>query len=232
MATTCKSMWTSSSLTLGLALHHRFCKTYRAEVQQGIQEGKWQDLDALKEGIMNIACQLYPKKTQAVMPTPATHELANCAHRMWALFRAMRSHPFTAAGVLTAWKQWTQFTRAHREHKHRAKQRSKDKKYDLLNEAQLAAQAGDMHKVWTVVKSLAPKTKRKTLQLHRQGRIMSPEAELDWNIEVFGDRYGAKSEPTASGRPREQVPVSISAEAIWLQLEHLPVRKAVPPDAE
>ncbi|OLP94631.1 hypothetical protein AK812_SmicGene23340 [Symbiodinium microadriaticum] len=147
---------------------HRSCHNFRwragVMVQQGIQEGKWQDLDALKEGIMNIACQLYPKKTQAVMPTPATHELANCAHRMWALFRAMRSHPFTAAGVLTAWKQWTQFTRAHREHKHRAKQRSKDKKYDLLNEAQLAAQAGDMHK----------------------GRIMSPEAELDWNIEVFG----------------------------------------------
>ena len=63
---------------------------------------------------------------------------------------------------------------------------------------------------------------------------MSPEAELDsldWVIEVFGDRYGAKSEPTASGRPREQVPVSISEEALWLQLEHLPVRKAVPPDA-
>ena len=132
---------------------------------------------------------------------------------------------------MAAWKQWTRFTQAHREHKQRAKMRCKAKKYDLLNQAQIAAQEGDMHKVWTVVKSLAPKTKRKALQLHRHGHIMSPEAELDWIIEVFGERYGARPEPIASGRPRQHEPVQISAEALQFQLEHLPVRKAVPQDA-
>ncbi|CAE7686084.1 unnamed protein product [Symbiodinium sp. CCMP2456] len=101
---------------------------------------------------------------------------------------------------------------------------------DLLDTAQLAAQRGDVHQVWKVVRTLAPKVKRKPLQLYRNGHIMAPEAELDWIIEAFGERYGAREPPNTTSIRKHQ-PVQVSVAEVWYQLEHLPVRKAVPRSA-
>ena len=59
---------------------------------------------------------------------------------------------------------------------------------------------------------------------------MTPEAELNWIIEEFGDRYGARPAPPR-GKPRECPPLQVQECEIWRQLEHLRVRKAVPPTA-
>ncbi|CAE7251454.1 unnamed protein product, partial [Symbiodinium sp. CCMP2456] len=203
----------------------------RQEVRQGIHAQQWPDMDALEEGILNIASQHYPQARRPDVNTEATQQLANSARHMWALFRDMRSQAFTAAGVFNAWRQWARFTQAHKVHKSRSRAKSKAWRQDLLLQAQQAANSGNMHQVWTVVKALAPKTKRKTLQLYRNGHIMAPEAELNWIISEFGDRYGARQAPQAAGKPREQHPVQISASALQFELDHLPVRKAVPSDA-
>ena len=49
------------------------------------------------------------------------------------------------------------------------KQGQEVRSLELLNQAQLAAQAGDMHKVWTVVKSLAPETKKEITAIAQAG---------------------------------------------------------------
>ena len=59
---------------------------------------------------------------------------------------------------------------------------------------------------------------------------MTPEAELNWIIDEFGARYGARTAPSI-GKPREHDPSQIQEYELWHQLEHLPVRKAVPPTA-
>ncbi|CAE7373197.1 unnamed protein product [Symbiodinium sp. CCMP2456] len=156
--------------------------------------------------------------------------LSNCAREMWALFRAMRSHPYTARGIVQAWRQWKEFSKAHREHKARSKARSKQRKQDLLAQARTAAARGDMHKVWQAVKTLAPKTRPKPLQLYRSGHIMTPESELAWIAEAFGERYGDREPPTQA-HIRRHAPFQVSAEDVRSELEHLPVRKAVPPEA-
>ncbi|CAE7223016.1 unnamed protein product [Symbiodinium sp. CCMP2456] len=156
------------------------------------------------EGIIDIATKLYPVSSV--------------------------STPDEAVSVVTAWRLWAQFVQAHRAHKQKAKAKSKAYKQELLDTAQQAARRGDMHQVWKVVHSLAPKVRRKPLQLYRDGHIMTPEAELDWIIEAFGARYGARTPPQTT-RSRQYPPVQVSVAEVWHQLEHLSVRKAVPRSA-
>ena len=81
-----------------------------------------------------------------------------------------------------------------------------------------------------MVKALAPKSERNQLQLRKDGHIMTPEAELNWIVDEFGTRYGARDEPLP-GKIREQLPLHIQEWEVWNQREKLPVRKAVPPTA-
>ena len=203
----------------------------RAAVRHHIYTEAWTDIPQMECGMLSLAQDLYPRRSTPSRTEPEAHnDLSRCARRMWQLFRDMRSHQFTAQGLFTAWQQWTQFSRAHREHKQRAKARSKAGKLELLEQAHTAATQGDMHGVWKVVKTLAPKTKRKQLQLYKEGHIMSPTDEMKWIIQAFGERYGAR-EHNASFRLRDHPPVHITVAEIHRQLGLLPVHKAVPPEA-
>eukprot|EP00439_Symbiodinium_sp_Y106_P011765 s5026_g1.t2 len=203
----------------------------RAAVRHHIYTEAWTDIPQMERGMLSLAQDLYPRRSTPSRTEPEAHnDLSRCARRMWQLFRDMRSHQFTAQGLFTAWQQWTQFSRAHREHKQRAKARSKAGKLELLEQAHTAATQGDMQGVWKVVKTLAPKTKRKQLQLYKEGHIMSPTDEMKWIIQAFGERYGAR-EHNASFRLREHPPVHITEAEIHRQLGLLPVHKAVPPEA-
>ncbi|CAE7257373.1 unnamed protein product [Symbiodinium sp. CCMP2592] len=201
--------------------------TLRDCVDQGIQTEQWSTLPQLEAGLLKAAQELYPKRAHNDTHKEADLQLSHCARRMWAIFREMRSHPFNMHGVFQSWRQWAQFSKAHKEHKSRAKERSKAWRRDLILKAQQAAENHNMFQIWEVVKSLAPKSKRKKLQLYRNGHMMTPEAELDWIIEEFGNRYGARA-PTTLPHIRQQAPVLIGPAEVWHQLEHLPVRKAVP----
>ena len=190
----------------------------RAAVRHHISTEAWTDIPQLERGMLSLAQDLYPRRSTPSRTEPEAHnDLSRCARRMWQLFRDMRSHQFTAQGLFTAWQQWTQFSRAHREHKQRAKARSKAGKLELLEQAHTAATQGDMHGVWKVVKTLAPKTKRRQLQLYKEGHIMSPTDEMKWIIQAFGERYGAR-EHNASSRLREHPPVQITEAEIHRQL--------------
>ena len=147
----------------------------REEVRRNISAEVWTDLSQLEQGLFNLAQEIYPRQRAASYAIPeAQNELSQSARRMWQLFRTMRSHTHAPQGLFTSWRQWTQFSKAHKEHKQRAKARSKAGKIELLEKAQTAAAQGDMHSVWKVVKTLAPKAKRKQLQLYKEGHIMSP----------------------------------------------------------
>ena len=98
----------------------------------------------------------------------------------------------TAQGIVSAWKVWVQFQKAHRIHKQRSKQRTKQKRDDLLEQAQQSARAGNLCGLWKVVKQLAPKAPRRRLQLHKDGQILSPDEELQWIVQAYGDRYGVR----------------------------------------
>ncbi|CAE7334859.1 unnamed protein product, partial [Symbiodinium microadriaticum] len=135
-----------------------------------------------------VASKHCPHKRLANHALTEAEALANDARRLWSLFRNMRAHRYSLAGIFTAWRQWAEFSSAQRIYKARAKQRSKQRKTDLLCQAQQAADKGNAHELWKTVILLAPKAPRKRLQLHKNGHMITPEEELEWILEAYGER--------------------------------------------
>ena len=108
-----------------------------------------------------VAQRYYPSRMSPAAAPTQPEALANCARTMWGLFRRMRAQRFSAAGVFTAWRTWTQYMQAHRIHKARAKARSKQRKQDLLQQAQIAAAKQDARELYKIIKQLAPRAPKK-----------------------------------------------------------------------
>ncbi|CAE7947484.1 unnamed protein product, partial [Symbiodinium sp. KB8] len=126
---------------------------------------------------------------------------------------------------------WADFQRAHALHMNRSRQRSKQRKLDILDSAQQAANEGNAYKVWQAVKKLVPKVPRKQLQLHKHGTMMTFREELDWIVEAYGRRYGEQAqvdELPVCTVDKTQKTFSISSADLEAQLAKLNPRKAVP----
>ena len=148
---------------------------------------------------------------------------------MWRLFRLMRAQRFSASGVITAWRTWTQYMQAHRIHKARAKERSKSRKRDLVQQAQAAAAKHDARELYKIINQLAPRTPRKHLQLYRDGHMIPIEEEMSWILEAYGERYGEKAVGVQTDFHYEaHQGVWIEANDIEFYLGKLRPRKAVP----
>ena len=147
---------------------------------------------------------------------------------MWQLFRQMRSQRFTAQGILQAWQLWVRFSQAHRLHKQRSQTRSKVRKAELLQEAQTAAARGNSHAMWQVVKKLAPKSKSKKVQLYKNGHIMHPEAELDWIVSAFGERYGTSLAKIPPNLDRQHPPILLEVAQVRETILQTPLRTLCP----
>ncbi|CAE7234951.1 unnamed protein product, partial [Symbiodinium sp. CCMP2456] len=120
----------------------------REAVDKGIANHAWTNMEQLEEGLLASAQELYAVEINNSQEPAANRALAQCARDMWAIFRAMRTHPFTARGIVQAWRQWKDFMR---------------------------------------------KLPRPGETCIRHGHIMTPESELNWIVEAFGQRYGARS---------------------------------------
>ncbi|CAE7254236.1 unnamed protein product, partial [Symbiodinium sp. CCMP2592] len=87
--------------------------------------------------LMKAALRHYPLCRQANRGATQPEDLANQAKDMWQKFRSMRAHRFNMAGVVTAWRQWTEFQQAH-----------------ALHKARLRMRAINAYKVWQAVRRL------------------------------------------------------------------------------
>ncbi|CAE7728748.1 unnamed protein product [Symbiodinium sp. CCMP2592] len=182
----------------------------------------------LNKILLQAALQHYPLRRVGKGATQPM-ELANQAKDMWQKFRAMRANRFSMAGIVPAWRQWAEIQQAHALHKARSKQRSKQKRLDIVQSAQQAADEGNAYKVWQAVRRLVPRAPKKQLQLHKDGKILSFDEELQWIVTAYGDRFGAKAEidcPQVQVSDRGGLHID-PAEIAW-QLARLNPRKAVP----
>ena len=115
------------------------------------------DVQHLPEILLQAAVAHYPCAPPAQRRPDQPIELANSARHMWGIFREMRRQQFSIKGVMTAWRLWVQFQRAHSIHKQRSRERIRKKRDDLLEQANAAAWKGNLFGLWKVVKQLAPK---------------------------------------------------------------------------
>ena len=85
--------------------------------------------------------------------------------------------------------------------------------------------------MWQVVKKLAPRNKTKKVQLYKHGQIMSPEAKLTWIAEAFGERCGTNFAKPPPDLIRRHQPIALEVAQVRGELQQMPLRKAVPPNA-
>ena len=189
-----------------------------------------QGVDNLSQSLLQAAAKWYTLPPRPERRPTQSVELAHSARHMWEIFRQMRQCRRTAQGILSAWRLWAQFQKAHQIHKQRSKQRVKQKRDELLEQAQISARDGHLFGMWKIVKQLAPKAPRKRLQLNRDGHMLSPEEELQWIVQAYGDRYGVgTAEPAWTYQPRaSDSGVTIDAADLEELLRRLNPRKAVP----
>ena len=188
------------------------------------------DVATLPSTLLQAAQSHYPCAPPAPRRPDQPVELANSARHMWGIFREMRKQQFSARGIVTAWRLWVQFQRAYQIHKQRSRERIRQKRDDLLEQANTAAHSGNLFGLWRVVKQLAPKAPRKRLQLHQEGRILSTDEELKWILEAYGDRYGeASTEDIATlDIPSSHKHVQICPKELAGQLKALPCSENSP----
>ena len=152
---------------------------YRGQVQALLREKP--DVEQLSLGVQRIA--------GATADDPS---IIVGVRDMWHTFRLMRQHHRDGRGIFHAWRQWTQFVRQHRAHKKMTRQLQRTKIMNMLTQAREAADKHDMHGVYKVVRRLARKIPKKTLQLRRDGLMRTPGEELTWMMQVFGERFGGQ----------------------------------------
>ncbi|CAE7573790.1 unnamed protein product [Symbiodinium sp. CCMP2592] len=203
--------------------------TSLVQLREDIQASMPTPISHLNDLLLQVAVRHYPAPPRPSLPPDQPLELANSARHMWAIFREMRKQKFTMQGIATAWKLWVRFQRAHKAHKDRSRQRTKQKRDDLLQQAQEAADKGHYSGLWRIVKQMTPKVPRKRLQLHRNGHIISTTEEMDWILQAYGERYGTSAVDGGwQGPIGSDISVTIDASELRDQMLRIHPGKAVP----
>ena len=199
---------------------------YRRQVQALIATRP--SLDNLHDEIQKVASSVFPSTSTTTTSSSVDDPTIIVGVRdMWHTFRLMRQNNRDGKGIFKAWRQWTAFMKQHKTHKQRSRRHRKQKLLDMLIQAQAAADKHDMHSVYKIVRQLAPKTPHRVLQLRKEGFMLTPQEELNWMLQFFGERFGESQDCMPPSRFLSQ-PFLLDAEQLQCQLAKIPVHKAVP----
>ena len=148
----------------------------REEVRRNISAEVWTDLSQLEQGLFNLAQEIYPRQRAAsyAIPEAQKRALSERSSNVATLPYHAVSHTRSAGTFHILAGSGLNSVRRIKSTNNEPKHAARPGKIELLEKAQTAAVQGDMHSVWKVVKTLAPKAKRKQLQLYKEGHIMSP----------------------------------------------------------
>ena len=198
---------------------------FRNQVQASIPDKC--TIDDINPVLLKAACDHFPKNKEARTHRIEDQTLVEGVSVMWKLFRQMRKQDRSIRGMWNAWKAWARFHRAYKAHKKRCQALKKAWRMDALQRVEEAAHRGDSYAVHKIVRQLAPKVARVTMQLRRDGQMLNPKQELEWLCEFFTDRFRSQEAPTSDQHTLSQ-PFSVSLESVERAISLIPLRKSVP----
>ena len=198
---------------------------FRNQVQASIPDKC--TIDDINPVLLKAACDHFPKNKEARTHRIEDQTLVEGVSVMWKLFRQMRKQDRSIRGMWNAWKAWARFHRAYKAHKKRCQALKKAWRMDALQRVEEAAHRGDSYAVHKIVRQLAPKVARVSMQLRRDGQMLNPKQELEWLCEFFTDRFRSQEAPTSDQHTLSQ-PFSVSLESVERAISLIPLRKSVP----
>ncbi|CAE7647723.1 unnamed protein product [Symbiodinium sp. CCMP2456] len=130
------------------------------------------------------------------------------------------------SAVFAAFRKWQIFRRCQRELQQRGKERRKQRLEMSWQEAETAANVGDMHTLYSCVRKLAPKTARERIQIRSiEDKLLTPQQEFQHIQDYFAKLYSR--DPKHQDTLRLLAPYNITAE-ILQSLSKLQSGRAVP----
>ena len=204
---------------------------FQRDVQDAIAQDPEVDTLALHQVLYDCCLRHFPA-------TPSRREYAHnhpdvqqVVHSRWEYLRRGRYYRrFAADDLLSAWRCWHNFARfrALRRAANKASRLARRQRVDhLLMEAEAHAQSCNPHKMYAIIRQLAPKQPFRRVNIYGpEGEILSKEAEADRLRTHFRDIFQAKAIPWEHDCAVMGVPPPLAD--VGRALADIPLRKAAP----
>ena len=121
---------------------------------------------------------LFPLQRRTAVNVWQDSLLQQHSAQAWKHFHLVRAQSKTLGGLVKAWKHWTMFQKWQKQYTQRGKAVRKERRLQLLREAQTAADRHDQWKLYQIVRRLAPRQRHCKLQLKAGGCLLSPVEEM------------------------------------------------------
>ena len=169
---------------------------------------------------------LFPLQRRAAANVWQDSLLQQHSAQAWKHFHLVRAQSKTLDGFVKAWKRWTMFQKWQKQYTQRGKAVRKERRLQLLREAQTAADRHDQWKLYQIVRRLAPRQRHCKLQLKAGGCLLSPVEEMTVIHKHFQELFSPGQGPVLPDRSLESS-LPVNDLEVLAYLEHIPMRKAV-----
>ncbi|CAE7380080.1 slc47a1 [Symbiodinium sp. CCMP2592] len=204
---------------------------YQLDVQTVLARNPPRDTSALHQVLYDCCLRHFPASTQRREYAHNHAEVRNVVHSRWLHLQRGKYHRrFAAACMSSAWHCWHHFARfrALRREANKASRTARRQRYEnLLQEAEKFARQQNTHKMFSIIRQLAPKQPHRKVKIYgKEGEILSRQEEVACLKKHFCDIFqGASCDWT---HPIESPASPPAPETICAALERIPLRKAVP----
>ncbi|CAE7208885.1 unnamed protein product [Symbiodinium sp. CCMP2592] len=204
---------------------------YQLDVQTVMARNPPRDTSALHQVLYDCCLRHFPASTQRREYAHNHAEVRDVVHSRWLHLQRGKYHRrFAAACMSSAWHCWHHFARfrALRREANKASRTARRQRYEnLLQEAEKFARQQNTHKMFSIIRQLAPKQPHRKVKIYgKEGEILSRQEEVACLKKHFCDIFqGASCDWT---HPMESPASPPAPETICAALERIPLRKAVP----
>ncbi|CAE7319065.1 pol [Symbiodinium sp. CCMP2592] len=196
--------------------------------------------DALSPGELTVkvdgilirrAEQMYPARGREDRRVSQDPQFTLLTKELWSLYRSYRSiGRCNRQNILRKWRLWTQFKRASKQLRDRAKKIKRQKIQDIMCELEQAAKRGDQGSTYAAVRRLAPwKPVAKPSIRGPSGELLTPTLQLQALTVHAQDKFCKGTDYRPTGVLLEGL--AITSDQLQSALSRLPIRKAAPPGA-
>ena len=203
--------------------------TFQAEVNAALDALPQLDMEQINITLKEYGSKYYPKESTQTMAPYRSKMVHEIVHSRWQHLAAMRRHSrFGISQLFLFWKHLSKFRALRREANRASREARRMRIDDLLKEAEQYAKAQNLHKLYKIIRQLAPKQPFKKVQIYdKDGQMLSTTQEADAICTHFSAifRGGQTVEPW----PCPEGVALFSYEDLLSTMLCIPMNKATPP---
>ena len=199
------------------------------QIQRNLSEVTVMSAESLNEVMAEACVTLFPVQPQSTLKPWQQSSVQVGIKQMWMAYRALRSCPdWSLQSIFTAWRNFTVFHRAHRAFRQAGRVARRAWRLEKLAEAERACKH-DSFRLYTIIRSLAPKSKHRRVRLRGpEGRMLSTEEELATLQRHCEAVFCKDAKPMEPEHVHTLADLHIQEAEIAMHIKQIPTMKAAP----